>query len=143
VTSLDELKARGAVPQSLHGILMDARWDLSKLWALDLPVSDVPTSALAWQLDLPWWRVDNRWFAVAPSEVWTHPSRYPEQWGRTMRADLGRPIHLRDTERGPVILDGVHRLLKAAVEGRLWLRAVTVPKQSLPEICTGPTRGRD
>jgi hypothetical protein len=139
VSILDDLSAGGAIPQSLHGILMDVRWDQSKLWALDLPTSDVPTSALAWQLDLPWWRVEDQLFAVAPSDVWANPSRYPEQWERAMRAELTRPIHLRDTERGPVILDGVHRLLKAAVEGRLWVRAMMVPNHRLPEIFTGPT----
>ena len=118
---------------------MDGSWDLSKLWALDLPVSSLEVSTLSWQLDLPWWRVGDRWFAVAPSQVWADPGRFADQWERTMRADLGRPIHLRESERGPLILDGVHRLLKAAVEGRTRISAVTVPRHRLPEISGAPT----
>jgi hypothetical protein len=138
MSSLDDLRIRDALPPSLQGILMDVSWDLSKLWALDVPVSYVPVPALAWQLDLPWWRVGDRLFAVAPSEVWADPDRFPEQWERTMRADLARPIHLRDTERGPVILDGTHRLLKAAVHGWLWVGAGLVPNHRLTEIWAEP-----
>jgi hypothetical protein len=115
-------------------MLLDVPWDLSKLLALDLPVGAVAVDALTWQLDLPWWRDGNRWFVVTPNEVRAHPERFAEQWRRTERADLSAPIHFRTTHRGPLILDGLHRLLKAAIEGRSTLPARFVPDPSLPLI---------
>ena len=123
------------VPGALQGILLDHPWELSKLLALDLPVQEVLVETLAWQLDLPWWRVGDDWVVVTPSQVLgdpTGPGR--EQWDRAMRADLGTPIHLRATERGLVILDGVHRLLKAVVEGRPSATTLVVPDGRLASI---------
>lgn len=125
------------VPEALHGILFDHSWELSKLLALDLPVEEISVEALAWQLDLPWWRVGDDWFVVTPNQVVDDPTGpFREQWDRTMRADLETPIHLRITERGPLILDGVHRLLKAVVEGRSSLAARVVPDRILASIYT-------
>ena len=117
-TSLDARLLSGDVPDALRGIVLDRPWDLGSLLALQLPVGVVEVEPLSWQLDLPWWRVGDRWFVVSPNQVRTEPHRYPAQWARTMDADLDAPIHVRRTDRGPVILDGVHRLLRASVEAR-------------------------
>src|SRR4051795_7560288 len=106
------------VPPALRRVLMDERWEISKLWALDLPVEHVPTASLAWQLDLPWWRAGEEWFAVTPNEVRDAPyGPLQWQWKRTLAADLSSRIDLRWAENRLVILDGVHRLLKAVVLG--------------------------
>ena len=132
--ALDERLMHGGIPASLRGVLLDHPWELSKLLALDLPVEEVSVAALAWQLDLPWWRRGDDWFFVTPNEVRSDPAASPEQWARTMRADLDAPIHVRMTERGPVVLDGVHRLLKAVVEGRSSLSARVLPDEHLPSV---------
>src|SRR3954468_22937542 len=104
------------VPPALQGVLKDDRWDISKLWALDLPIENVATASLAWQLDLPWWRAGEEWFAVTPNEVAEAPhGPFREQCERTVAVDLAFPIYLRPAAGTLVILDGVHRLLKAAV----------------------------
>jgi hypothetical protein len=51
-----------------------------------------------------------------------------------MRADLTCPIHLRETSRGLVVMDGVHRLLKATLEGRDSLPSRLVPNSMLEHI---------
>lgn len=123
------------MPEALEDILLDHPWELSKLLALDLPVEEVSVQALAWQLDLPWWRVGADWFVVTPNQVLDDPTGpFREQWERTMRADLGTPIHVRITEKGLLILDGVHRLLRAVVEGRSSLAARVVPDRCLASI---------
>jgi hypothetical protein len=131
---LGDLMPSGTIPEALRGVLLDRLWDKAKLWALDLPVEVVPISSLDWQLDLPWWQFDGDWFIVSPSQVRANPSRYREQWERAMRADLSAPIHTRNSEGRLVILDGVHRLLKAAVLGRRALPVRTVPTDLLPQI---------
>jgi hypothetical protein len=134
ITKLDERLMHGEVPESLRGILLDHPWELLKLLALDLTVTELSVDSLVWQLDLPWWRLGADWFAVTPNEVRRDPSGFHEQWVRAIQSDLEAPIHVRMTEWGPVILDGVHRLLKAAVEGRSSLPARVLPDESLPCI---------
>ena len=106
------------VPPPLRGIILDFDWDRARLHALELPVEKLAVSELRWQLDLPWWRVEDRFFAVTPNQVRAEPARYAQHWQRTLAADLAFPIHV--TETAPdrwTILDGVHRLLKADITG--------------------------
>jgi hypothetical protein len=105
------------VPPSLAAILPNVTWSRERLHRLDLPVVDVAVADLAWQLDLPWWRVDRDYFAVTPNQVRAAPDRHAHQWRRTLGADLAFPIDLLERDRC-IILDGVHRLLRASVEGR-------------------------
>ncbi len=105
------------VPPALAEVLPNVMWSRDRLHRLVVPAVDVLVDELRWQLDLPWWRDGNRVFAVSPNEVRRDPMRFAAQWQRTLDADLGYPIHLLDGPR-PVVLDGVHRLLKAAVLDR-------------------------
>ena len=133
-TEPDPRVRNGPFPAPLRGILLDTPWQLTKLLALDLPVGTVRVDELAWQLDLPWWRVGDEWFVVTPDQVRADPERYAHQWSRTMNADLETPVHARRTERGLVFLDGVHRLLRATIEARSTLPARLVPDGCLSQI---------
>jgi hypothetical protein len=53
-----------------------------------------------------------------------------------MASDLGHPIHLVEHHGRLVILDGFHRLLKAAIEGRTMIDAMVLSKHDLQSICT-------
>ncbi|WP_114854707.1 hypothetical protein [Brachybacterium sp. YJGR34] len=127
-------------PASLDGVILDSHWDLDRLHALSLPEREVSISTLEWHLYLPFWAAGGRPFQVSPAEVASEPSVHPEQWARTLAADLRYPLDTYvGAERRLIILDGVHRLLKALVEGRSTLRlrvqkadsfdAVAVPVQ--------------
>jgi hypothetical protein len=136
---LDERKLHGDIPEPLQGILLEHVWDLSKLLGLELPVEELSVDALTWQLDLPWWRQGSEWFAVTPNQVRSDPTGSShEHWTRAMGTDLSAPIHVRMTQRGPVILDGVHRLLKANVEGRATLPARVLYDEHLAAIRLSP-----
>ncbi|HEU0031192.1 MAG TPA: hypothetical protein VFQ53_11205 [Kofleriaceae bacterium] len=122
-------------PPELVGIILDFDWDRERLHALELPVDEVAVCELRWQLDLRWWKHDDRHFAVAPNEVRTDPIRYHVHWQRTHAAQLTFPIHLAETTPARwTILDGVHRLLKADVLGHSRIRAVRVPSTKLASI---------
>jgi hypothetical protein len=131
---LDERKSHG-VPEALRDILIDEPWELSKLWALDLPVFEVSVDDLRWQLELPWWRLGDGWFALTPSEVLARPDgAHASHWRRARRADTTAPIHVRRSGTRLVIIDGVHRLLRAVFEGKTSLPARCVPPAMLPLI---------
>jgi hypothetical protein len=89
-----------------------------RLYTLDLPVRELSVADLRWLLDVPLWAVDGIPFRVTPNEVARDPEAWPEQCRRTLDADLSWPIHAMRHNGRWTILDGVHRLLKATMEGR-------------------------
>jgi hypothetical protein len=115
------------MPPVMQALLPNVMWDREKLHQLVVPVSELPLASLRWQLDLPWWRDGDRRFAVTPNQVRHDPERHAVHWRRILDADLAFPIDLLQRER-LVILDGVHRLLKADI-----LEMSTVPVRVLDE----------
>ncbi|MEU8226620.1 ParB N-terminal domain-containing protein [Kribbella sp. NPDC048915] len=92
-----------AVPGALQEYILDFQWDLELLHALELP----------------FWAFEGQPFQLTPRDVAAAPSVYREQYARTLRADLRHPIDVVRRPSGRItILDGVHRLLRASLEGR-------------------------
>ncbi|WP_163505986.1 hypothetical protein [Fodinicola acaciae] len=107
------------MPQSLRDVILDFHWDVDLLRALDLPRHVIATHELAWHLSLPFWSVNGVPFQVSPNEVAADPARHQSQWERTQAADLRHPVDAYLREDGQiVILDGIHRLLKASLQAR-------------------------
>jgi hypothetical protein len=142
-TELERRLAIGDVPESLRDVLMPFPWDLANLLSLDLAVGTIKVSDYLWMLDLPLWREGERLFAVTPNEVRRHPSDHPEQWKRTLAADMTAPIHITERDERMVVLDGVHRVLRCVVDGRSTLPARIVPMDRWGELAveSAATRG--
>ena len=122
------------VPAGLRDVLYDFVWDADKLLRLPLPVVTATVDSLRWHLDLPYWRDGSRPFQVTPAQVKVDPARYQEQYQRTMAADLAYPLDLLFRSDRWVILDGVHRLLKADLRGLSQVRVRHLPAAMLPLI---------
>lgn len=129
----ERFELRADVPSALRGVILEAAWNLDRLHELELPIESIPVGELVWQLMLPWWRDAEGPFAVTPEQVRSDPQRYPKQWERTMNADLRYPIHLVRRRRW-VVLDGVHRLLKAQILGLERIPAGCVTREALRTI---------
>ena len=126
------------VPAQLRGVLCDFAWDSDKLRRLPLPVDTATVDSLRWHLDLPYWRHGGKPFQVTPSQVRADPARYQEQDQRTIEADLGYPLDLLDRNNRWVVLDGVHRLLKADLLGLSSVQVRRLPAAMLPLILPCP-----
>ena len=121
-------------PELRRWVLPDVTWDPHKLWTIDLPIVDVPVADLAWMLDLPWWRDGDRHFTVRPADVAADPARHAAQHARTLAAELGYPLVATPMEDRLVLLDGVHRLLKAQLLGIPTVRVRVLPPDRIDEI---------
>jgi hypothetical protein len=124
------------VPDELRGVVLDIRWDRERLHALDgLASLSVALEELRWQLDLPWWRDGRRPFAVRPADVAANPGAHAEHWTRLWAADVDCPIHLvRRGDGRLIVLDGMHRLLRAQLEGRSVIQALILDPVRLADI---------
>ncbi len=119
-----------AAPPELRPWLAKFEWSLDGLWALRLPERDLPISRLRWVLDRPWWRgEDGVPFRIRPSdrEIGMHEERMAQ-------ADLSWPLHVMRRRGQWVVLDGVHRLLKASRLGHPATRVRVVSAAALRSV---------
>jgi hypothetical protein len=124
-----------AIPPALRPWLLDAEWDLNRLHAIERPVSAVPVATLRWCYELPWWRGDdNAWFTVTPREVMRNPGRYPNHDARIASADVSRPLHVLRRHSHWMVLDGIHRLVRADLDGARRVRVVPLGRQQLTRV---------
>jgi len=131
--SFDELLAM--TPDSMRDVFPQTHWQLGKLWALDLRVEPVEVADLLWMFDLPLWQLNGERFKVTPNQVAATPMNFRPHYERVMDADLDFPIHLVAYRGRLVVLDGVHRLLKAHFLRRRWIEAKIATAAQLQE-CT-------
>jgi hypothetical protein len=119
--SFEELVAM--MPEALREVFPPYRWQLAKLWELDLKVEPVEIADLVWMFDLPLWQLEGERFRVTPHQVAETPMNFRAHYQRVMDADLDFPINLVAYRGRLVVLDGVHRLLKAHFLRRRWIEA--------------------
>ena len=124
------------MPESMREVFPSTRWQLGKLWALDLRVEPIEVADLLWMLDLPLWQLNGERFKVTPNQVAATPMNFRAHYERVMNADLDFPIHLVAYRGRLVVLDGIHRLLKAHFLRRRWLEGKIATAAQLQE-CAG------
>jgi hypothetical protein len=88
-------------------------WDVEALWALDLPARAFPMSRLEWMLDIPAFGFEGKPYCLTPRDVLRQPYRYADEYRRTHTASLLFPIEIIWFRRRWLILDGVHRMMRA------------------------------
>jgi hypothetical protein len=99
-------------------ILTDAGYeiycDTIKLRALDLPIVDFAIDKLIWNFDLPFWEKDGTddW-NLTPRDVINKIEGSAGHQERVEKADPQFPILLLNKNNEWLIIDGVHRLVKA------------------------------
>ncbi|MEU4197291.1 hypothetical protein AB0E69_35705 [Kribbella sp. NPDC026611] len=119
--SFEELVAM--MPDPLREVFPPYHWQLAKLRELDLKVEPVEIADLVWMFDLPLWQLDGERFRVTPHQVAETPMNYRAHYQRVMDADLDFPVNLVAYRGRLVVLDGIHRLLKAHFLRRRWIEA--------------------
>jgi len=105
-------------------------WDLSSLWALDVPTETLPLSDLSWHFDIPIWSVeDGMNFDLCPREVIQNPGRHPRHDIQIKEADISYPIDMMFTVDRLVIIDGIHRLAKYEINRIEQVQVRIIPEQ--------------
>ena len=99
-------------------------WDVDRLVALtrDLPVEQVEVDDI-WEVDSVYWFDDVERPTVR---------KFVEHVRLMQEVDVGYPIILGPDGR---VMDGMHRVARALVEGRRTLAAVRLPSLPEPDYC--------
>lgn len=127
-------ETKRVIPNIIKEVGFDFHWEEEKVWALDLPVEDIPISDLEWHFDIPFWFKQGGYYDLKPREVIENPKEHVWEYGRTMSADLTYPLDIMFWKGKWLLLDGLHRLVKAYVLGHKTVKVRKVPTDKIPLI---------
>jgi hypothetical protein len=123
------------LPNAIKEVGFDFSWDERKVWELDIPAEEMPIDELTWHFDIPFiWSKPDGYYDVKPSEVIQYPEQHTEEYERTMQADTAYPIDVMFWKKRWLILDGLHRLMKQAIEGSQVVQVRKIPESAIPQI---------
>ncbi len=102
------------LPKIIQDIGFDFDWDNKKVWSLNIPVEEIDIESLEWHLDVPFWnKPPDGYYDLTPNEVLTDQEKYKEEFKRIMESDLSHPLDIMFWKGRWLMLDGLHRLVKA------------------------------
>jgi len=101
------------LPSIIQEVGFDFHWSEEKVWALDVPVEDMEITELEWHFDIPFWSTPNGYYDLTPNQVLAEPEKYREEYERILKADMQYPLDIMFWKSRWLLLDGLHRLVKA------------------------------
>ncbi len=123
------------LPKIIEEVGFDFSWDEEKVWQLDYPVEEIPIDELTWHFRVPFiWSQPDGYYDVEPQEVLNNPNKHPEEYKRTMQVDLSYPIDIMYWKGHWLILDGLHRLMKASLLNDKIVKVRKIPESAIPLI---------
>lgn len=122
------------LPKIIKDVGFDFHWKEEKVWALDIPVEEMDIRELQWHFEIPFWNTPNGFYDLKPNEVLANPEKYKEEFKRTMKADLKYPLDIMFWKGKWLLLDGLHRLVKAKQSGMEKVKVRKIPQKFIPQI---------
>lgn len=122
------------IPQIIKDVGFDFDWSSKKVWELDAPTEEMDINELTWHFAIPFMWHDGGVYNLTPQEIIDNPKKYPEEYERTMAADTAYPIDIMENKGRWLILDGLHRLMKLAIEGHKTVQVRKIPRSDIPLI---------
>jgi hypothetical protein len=122
------------LPKIIEEVGFDFNWSEKKVWVLNIPVEKINIKELEWHFEIPFWNTKNGNYDLKPNNVINFPKNHQEEYYRTMKSDLSYPIDIMENKGRWLILDGLHRLVKAKMLGKNEIEVRKVPRSKIAEI---------
>lgn len=122
------------IPQIIKDVGFDFSWSEKKVWSLDYPVEEMDINELTWHFDIPFHWHGGEIYNLKSRDVIESPEKYKEEYVRTMKADLAHPIDIMENKGKWLILDGLHRLMKAFILDMKKVNVRKIPRERIPDI---------
>lgn len=122
------------IPDIIKKVGFDFDWDEKRVWALDVPITEMDIKELIWHFDIPFHWYGDGVYNLTSKEIIENPEKYKEEYERTMKADLKYPIDIMKNKDRWLILDGLHRLMRAYIQGLKIVQVRIIPRDKIPEI---------
>ncbi len=115
-------------------------WDARDVWKVEAPVILIRISDLMWHMDEPFWDITGTDdFNLSPRELIEKPELNPLHFEMIKNADLSYPLDAVEHNGKFRLLDGVHRLAKAYMEGKESVQVRIIPVEKIPKITRSKT----
>jgi len=111
------------IPKILREAGYEIYCDAERLSTLDIPVIDFKIKDLVWNFDLPLWGKDGESWNLTPWDAINKVSRSESQQKRVKNVDMKYPILILEKNDKWLIVDGVHRLVRAYLDGQQTIQA--------------------
>jgi len=122
-------------PKIIKDVGFDFSWDSKKVWALDIPIEEMDIQDLIWHFDIPFWEIeDTDDYNLTPWEVIDDPDKHSVHYKKVQESDLKYPIDIMENKGRWLILDGLHRLVKAQMQGLKKVNVRKIPREKINEI---------
>lgn len=105
--------------------------DSEKLWDLDVPEEEMNISELLWHFEIPIWGTDGEDWNLTPQDVIDGKEGIGYHKQKVEEADLDYAILVIKNKDKWVILDGVHRLVKAYQLGKKTIKVKKVKSKDI------------
>ncbi len=122
------------IPQIIKDVGFDFNWSEEKVWKLEVPVEIINIQELEWHFDIPFLCEKGEVYNLTSREVIENPDAHKEEYERTMQADLSYPIDIMENKGRWLILDGLHRLMKASILGKQMVEVRKISRDYIPDI---------
>ena len=122
------------LPEIIKKVGFDFRWDVKKVWELKYQAEKIDIKELEWHFNVPFWNTNDGYYDLKPSQVINNKEKFREEYERTMKADLSHPIDIMENKGKLLILDGLHRLVKAKILGHSKVNVRKIPRAEINNI---------
>ena len=122
------------IPKIIKKVGFEFHWDEEKVWKLTIPITEIDINELTWHFDIPFHWHEGEVYNLKSIEIINNPEKYKEEYERTMKADLKYPIDIIENKGRWLILDGLHRLMKAYILNMKTVKVRIIPRDKIPEI---------
>ena len=128
------MAAQKNIPDIIKKVGFDFSWDEKKVWQVEVPITEMDISELVWHFDVPFHWHQGDVYNLTSKEIIENPKKYREEYDRTLKADLKYPIDIMENKGRWLILDGLHRLMKAYIQKQKRVSVRIIPRERIPEI---------
>lgn len=122
------------LPDIIKQVGFDFDWENEKVWRLNIPVTEMNIKELTWHFDIPFHWHKGGVYNLTSREIIENPHVHKDEYQRTMKADLKYPIDIMENKGRWLILDGLHRLMKAYIQGMEKINVRIIPREKILEI---------
>ena len=122
------------IPQIIKDVGFDFNWSEEKVWRIDVSVEEMSIKQLEWHFDIPFLWENGEVYNLTSREVIEKPNAHKAEYDRTMKADLSYPIDIMENKGRWLILDGLHRLMKASILGMQTVKVRKISRDYISDI---------
>ncbi|MBI4451372.1 hypothetical protein HY642_05330 [Candidatus Woesearchaeota archaeon] len=128
------------IPAVIRKVGFDFYWSNRKVWNVKVPVTGMSIKKLEWMFAIPFWSKGKGSYNLTPREVIKTPQKYKTEYRRVMKANLRYPLDVMFNKGRWLMLDGLHRVVKAKILEKDNVRVRKIPRARIKDILKQPAK---